>query len=161
MNELYTPSELAQMKAQLEQMYTNNNMQNQNFNTVASMTKNVSPLGNLGILLGTLGGKWAAQRYNDNQFENFLKAYDRYNLNQELEKNNIFDKAANWVGNNQLNQNLPTFAETKNQFVNNFPTPSNQYNFSKPDLSLFGNDFDWRNQNYFSNVKRPSYLSVS
>ena len=62
---MYTPDEIAQMKAQLEQMYQNAAVQNQNLNTAANMTKNLSPMANLGILLGTLGGKWAAQRLNN------------------------------------------------------------------------------------------------
>ena len=163
MAEYYTPADLARFKAQMEQNYYRNNMLNNDLSTISNMTKNISPLGNLGIMLGTLGGKWAAQRYNDNQFENFLKAYDRYKLNQKLVNNNIFDKSANWINQTQT-QNLPTFADAKNQFTNNSSTPSNvlfhnqnKENFSAPDVSLF----DWRNQNYFSNVKRPSFLSIN
>lgn len=77
----YTPQELNQIQQILAQRYQNAALQNQNMNTVASMTKNLSPAANLGIALGTLGGKWAAQRYNDIFDKNI---YNQRKLNERL-----------------------------------------------------------------------------
>ena len=82
----YTPAELAAMKAQMEQQYADNVALNNQLSTVSNMTKNVSPLGNLGIMLGTLGGKWAAQRYNDVFDKN---VYNQRQLNQAINKANL------------------------------------------------------------------------
>ena len=83
----YTPQELNQIQQILAQRYQEGVLQNQNMNTVASMTKNLSPAANLGILLGTLGGKWAAQRYND--------VFDKSVYNQRKRNENI-NKFLNW-----------------------------------------------------------------
>ena len=71
-NNYPTLDELLQMKAQIENSQRDAMIQNQNMNTVANMTQNLSPMGNLGIALGTLGGNMAA-RYFNNQFEKDLK----------------------------------------------------------------------------------------
>ena len=77
----YTPQEINQLQQILSQRYQEGALQNQNMNTVANMTKNLSPAANLGIALGTLGGNWLADRYNnlqriqaekDNRYSNFL-----------------------------------------------------------------------------------------
>jgi len=71
-NNYPTLDELLQMKAQIENSQRDAMIQNQNMNTVANMTQNVSPMGNLGIALGTIGGNLAA-RYFNNQWEKDLK----------------------------------------------------------------------------------------
>ena len=58
---MYTPEEVARMKAQLEQNYQNGALQNQNLNTAASMAKNLNSAANLGMLAGTLVGKWGGR----------------------------------------------------------------------------------------------------
>lgn len=71
-NNYPTLDELLRMKAQIEDSQKNAMIQNQNLNTVADITKNLSPWGSLGIALGTLGGNMAA-RYFNNQYEKDLK----------------------------------------------------------------------------------------
>ena len=55
-NNYPTLDELLQMKSQIENSQRDAMIQNQNMNTVANMTQNLTPMGNLGIALGTLGG---------------------------------------------------------------------------------------------------------
>lgn len=71
----YTPQELTQIQQILAQRYQNAALQNQNMNTVASMTKNLSPAANLGIALGTLGGRLMAQNWNNRNDLKFLQEY--------------------------------------------------------------------------------------
>lgn len=70
-NNYPTLDELLQMKAQIENSQRDAMIQNQNMNTVANMTQNLSPMGNLGIAFGTIGGNLAA-RYFNNQYEKDL-----------------------------------------------------------------------------------------
>ena len=155
---LYTPEEVARMKAQLEQSYQNAALQNQNLNTAASMTKNLSPMANLGIMLGTLAGKWGAQRLND--------IYDVK-----------IDKGANLE--NLFRNGLPASMRNLGRAIYNAPTnmdsapaltPENT-NFNvapstalNPPPTFFANNtpyFDWRNQPYLTHTTtRPPYLSI-
>ena len=167
---MYTPDEIAQMKAQLEQMYQNAAVQNQNLNTAANMTKNLSPMANLGILLGTLGGKWAAQRLN-----NVYDAKIDKGVNLEgLFRNNVPTSLGNLAIDIQKTpthiNSSPTLTPQNTKLST---TPSTALNPPKtnvipnntaPSTALFADDtpyFDWRNQNYLTHqVTRPPYFSI-
>ena len=85
----YTPQEINQLQQILSQRYQEGALQNQTMNTVANMTKNLSPAANLGIALGTLGGRWAAQRFNDLQamkIRNEQKINDAINEFSDMSK---------------------------------------------------------------------------
>ena len=60
-----TPEEIAQFRAATERQLSDANILNNRLSTTANMTKNLNPMANLGIMLGTLGGMWGAQRLND------------------------------------------------------------------------------------------------
>lgn len=159
---LYTPEEVARMKAQLEQSYQNAALQNQNLNTAASMTKNLSPMANLGIMLGTLGGKWAANQYNNLQQIQHEKNIARTNW-QNAKENGLYNGLMN-LPDYQFNPYSPygrnPFNSQSNSQPSN-PAPSTALN---PPPTFFANEtpyYDWRNQNYLSHtVTRPPYLSI-
>lgn len=163
---MYTPEEVARMKAQLEQSYQNAAVQNQNLNTAASMTKNLSPMANLGILLGTLAGKWGAQRLNDiydKEIYNQKKANNENTNWQNVRENGLYSGLMN-LPDYQFNPYSPyarnPFNPQTNPQVQN-PVPSTALN---PPSTFFSNntpDWDWRNQNYLTHqTTRPSYLSI-
>ena len=167
---MYTPEEVARMKAQLEQNYQNGALQNQNLNTAASMAKNLNLAANLGILLGTLGGKWAANQYNNLQQIQNEKNIARTNW-QNLKENGLYSGLMNLPD----YQFSPYSPYTKNPFnpqsSNTAPStalnpPSTNFvpNNAAPSTALFANEtpyFDWRNQNYLTHqVTRPQYLSI-
>lgn len=167
---IYTPEEIARMKAQLEQSYQNAALQNQNINTATNMTKSLSPMANLGILLGTLGGKWGAQRLNDiwdaridkgasleKSFTNGLPASLR-NLGR-----NIYTTPTSIDVAPALTQQNTNYNPVPSTALN--PTQTNLMpNNAAPSTALFINDspyFDWRNQNYLTHkVTRPPYFSI-
>lgn len=175
---LYTPEEVARMKAQLEQSYQNAALQNQNLNTAASMAKNLNPMANLGILLGTVAGKWGAQRLNDifdKQIWNTrpVGSADPADWTNPLEgkyqpKYHGAGLPEGGVYANQLPQYFPNsqfyarpqYNSSQNQTVQN-PAPSTALN---PPSTFFANNtpyYDWRNQNYLTHTTtRPPYLSI-
>ena len=101
-NNYPTLDELLQMKSQIENSQRDAMIQNQNMNTVANMTQNVSPMGNLGIALGTIGGNLAA-RYFNNQWEKDLKNTIEQNkaIQETLPKINALNQRLGlWHGSN-------------------------------------------------------------
>ena len=64
-SKIQTPEEIAQFRAATERQLSDANILNNRLSTTTNMTKNLSPMANLGIMLGTLGGMWGANRYND------------------------------------------------------------------------------------------------
>ena len=185
---MYTPEEVARMKAQLEQNYQNGALQNQNLNTAASMAKNLNPMANLGMLAGTLVGKWGAQRLNDIFDKEVWRNRIQGSANPENWSNPLEGKyqpkyhgaglPEGGVYANQIPQYFPDsrFYTTPNQFKYNpslNPAPSTALNppttnfvpnNAAPSTALFTNNtpyFDWRNQNYLTHqVTRPQYLSI-
>ena len=180
----YTPQEINQLQQILSQRYQEGALQNQTMNTVANMTKNLSPAANLGIALGTLGGKWAAQRYND------LVDKEIWENRRRGERIKEFLNWANPTGNygpkyygtglpteGAYISQLPYYLPNNKFYVNgdelNFgakwqrpdttptdTTPANNVNptniTSNSTSVLTGGKqpFDWRNQRYF-NVENP------
>lgn len=153
-----TLEELLQMKAQIENSQRDAMIQNQTMNTVANMTQNISPQGNLGIALGTIGGNLAA-RYFNNQWEKDLLNLKNYQ--NFLTALNSTPAAINQLLPNQqssaLLQNPPNPALLVD---NNAVTPPTNVT---PSTSLLMNDtqpYDWRNQRYLSNNQpyfKPTY----
>ena len=173
-NGYMTPAELAAMKAQMEQQYADNVALNNQLSTVSNMTKNVSPLGNLGIMLGTLGGKWAAQRYNDVNFKNNLKIFDQIGrripgltLEESMFANKVLNQGSPTFENSLPTTNNPApstalFAENNNwQKAYGLKAQENPFEkYSSSNTTNTTPSWDWRNQNYFSNVTRPPYFSI-
>lgn len=92
-NGYMTPAELADLQNSLRERYINGINRAHDFNSISNMTKNISPLGNLGIMLGTLGGKWAAQRYND--------VFDK-NVYKQRKINGLIDNFTNRFNNQAM-----------------------------------------------------------
>ena len=159
---MYTPEEVARLKAQLEQSYQNASLQNQNLNTAANMAKNLSPAANLGILLGTLGGKWAANQYNKLQQIQHEKNIARTNW-QDVKENGLYSGLMNlpdYQFNPYSQYGINPFNPQTNPQVQN-PAPSTALN---PPSTFFANntpDWDWCNQNYLTHqTTRPPYFSI-
>ena len=160
-NNYPTLEELLQMKAQIENSQRDAAIQNQAMNTVANMTQNLSPMGNLGIALGTIGGNLAARYFNDQyskellnhkNYQDFINAVNKMSLRGTINPFSPSDQSAA-VLKTPPNPNL---LATENSVTTTLTNTA-------PSTSLLMNDvssYDWRNQRYLSNNQpyfRPTY----
>ena len=170
--QVLTPAEITQLRAETERRLGDANILNNRLTTTANMAKNLSPMANLGIMLGTLGGMWGANQYNnhfqkqvddaDKAFrENTRKVFENWGQSASQPSNGVNAQPTNQSSTptSQPAPSNPIFSTppAQPQYIDQAITPTEQIQTAdQMSQQLNGENYQTFRENFPAPVPTPS-----
>lgn len=128
-----TPQDINAIKADTERRQAQGILDLNSINAGANLVQNLSPMGNLGFLLGTVGGRLLNNYYDDQQAK-------KNSVAEQLGKilNSLFPQAQQNTTPDSQWTRLLDFSQNGEFFQN--PTPKKPYSFSPPKMDTYFRD---------------------